>query len=82
MKRAEKFVDAKVSHIAFNNGSLVFQFVKSKGHQNGEDYVGTWHVYANFCGPFFYLCWYYHGIIYIPRAIGKQDFSIPRQILV
>ena len=53
MKRAEKFVDAKVSHIAFNNGSLVFQFVKSKGHQNGEDYVGTWHVYANFCGPFF-----------------------------
>lgn len=29
------------------NDSLVFQFAKSKGHQNGEEHVGPCHVYAN-----------------------------------
>ena len=42
----ENCVDAKISHITFKNNSLVFQFAKSKRHQNGEDHVGPWHVYA------------------------------------
>ena len=47
MKRAENCVNAKIEHISFCNDSLVFEFVKSKAHQYGEDHVGPWHVYAN-----------------------------------
>ena len=47
MKRAENCVDCKINHITMRNDSLVFQFAKSKGHQNGEEHVGPWHLYAN-----------------------------------
>ena len=47
MKRAENCVDCKITHITIRNDALVFQFAKSKGHQNGEEHVGPWHVYAN-----------------------------------
>ena len=47
MKRANNGVNCKINHITMRNDSLVFQFVKSKGHQNGEEDVGLWHVYAN-----------------------------------
>ena len=47
MKRAENCVNAQVAHIQFCNDSLVFEFAKSKGHQDGEEHVGPWHVYAN-----------------------------------
>ena len=47
MKRAENCVDCKINHIHIRNDSLVFEFAKSKGHQNGEEHVGPWHVYAN-----------------------------------
>ena len=40
-------VDAKISHIGFKNDSLVFQFAKSKGHQNIKYHVGPWHIYEN-----------------------------------
>ena len=47
MKRAENYVDCKMNHNTIRNDSLVFQFAKSKGHQNGEEHVGPWHLYAN-----------------------------------
>ena len=47
MKRAENCVDCKITHIYFENDSLVFAFAKSKGHQAGEEHVGPWHIYAN-----------------------------------
>jgi hypothetical protein len=49
MKLAENCVNAKISHIKFSNDDcLVFDFAKSKGHQDGEDHCGPWHVwYAN-----------------------------------
>ena len=47
MKRAENCVDCKITHITIRNDALVFQFAKSKGHQNGEEHVGPWHLYAN-----------------------------------
>ena len=47
MKRAENVVDAKIDHIWVEDDSVIFQFAKSKGMQDGEDHVGPWHVYAN-----------------------------------
>ena len=47
MKRAENCVNAKINHIKFDDDCLVFSFAKSKGHQNGEEHVGPWHVYSN-----------------------------------
>jgi hypothetical protein len=47
MKRAENVVDCKIDHVWLENDSIIFQFAKSKGMQNGEDHVGPWHVYAN-----------------------------------
>ena len=47
MKRAENCVDCKIDHIYIENDSLVFHFAKSKGHQDGEEHVGPWHVFAN-----------------------------------
>ena len=47
MKRAENCVDAKINHIYFQDDCLVFQFAKSKGHQQGEEHVGPWHVFSN-----------------------------------
>ena len=47
MKRAENCVDANINHIYFENDSLIFEFAKSKSHQEGEEHVGPWHVYAN-----------------------------------
>ena len=46
MKMAENCVDAKISDMTFKNDSLVFQFAKSKGRQNGKDHVDPWHVYV------------------------------------
>lgn len=47
MKRAENCVDCKINHIYFEEDCLVFEYAKSKGHQDGEDHVGPWHVYSN-----------------------------------
>ena len=54
MKRAENCVDCKITHITVKSDALTFQFAKSKGHQNGEEHVGPWHVYANPLEP--HLC--------------------------
>ena len=54
MKRAENCVDCKITHIRFEDDCLVFEFAKSKGHQDGEEHVGPWHVYANPLEP--HLC--------------------------
>ena len=54
MKRAENCVDCKITHIQVKSDCLVFAFAKSKGHQNGEEHVGPWHVYANPLEP--HLC--------------------------
>jgi hypothetical protein len=51
MKRAENVVDAKIDHIWVEDDSVIFQFAKSKGMQDGEDHVGPWHVYANALKP-------------------------------
>ena len=47
MKRAENCVDCKITHITVKSDALTFQFAKSKGHQNGEEHIGPWHVYTN-----------------------------------
>ena len=47
IKRDPNCVDAKIIHVAFKNDSLVFQFAKSNGHQNGKDHVGSWNIYKN-----------------------------------
>ena len=45
MRRAENCVNAQIAHIYFEDDSLVFEFSKSKGHQDGEDRLGPWHAY-------------------------------------
>ena len=47
MKRADNCVDSKITHIRFKYDSLVFEFAKSKGQQEGEEHVGPWHVYVS-----------------------------------
>ena len=46
MNMAKTCVDANINHIK-KNEIIVFQLTKSKGHQNGENHVGPWHMYAN-----------------------------------
>ena len=47
MTRAENCVDCKITHIRVKSDCLVFAFAKSKVHQNVEEHVDPWHVYAN-----------------------------------
>lgn len=47
MKRAENCQGAMVTHICVLEDSLCFRFSKSKGHQDGEEAYGPWHVYSN-----------------------------------
>ena len=68
MKRAENCVHCKITHITFRNDALVFQFAKSKGHQNGEEHVGPWHVYANPEEP--HLC--------VVLALSRYLFTYPQ----
>ena len=56
MKKAENCVSCKVNHINFEDDCLVFRFAKSKGHQDGEEHVGPWHVYANPKSHTFFWC--------------------------
>ena len=71
MKRAENCVDCKITHITVRNDSLVFQFAKSKGHQNGEEHVGPWHVYANPLEP--HLC--------VVLSMARYLFAYPELLL-
>ena len=68
MKRAENCVDCKITHITIRNDALVFAFAKSKGHQNGEEHVGPWHVYANPEEP--HLC--------VVLALSRYLFTCPQ----
>ena len=54
MKQEKNCFECKKNHITFKNDSLIFQFAKSKGHQNGEETVGPLYVYANPMEP--HLC--------------------------
>jgi len=47
MARSENVVHAHMFHITWENDSLVFRFVKSKGDQTGKKRDQAWHVYAN-----------------------------------
>jgi hypothetical protein len=47
MARSENVVHAHMFHITWENDSLVFRFVKSKGDQTGKNSDQAWHVYAN-----------------------------------
>ena len=47
MARSENVVHAHMFHITWENDSLVFRFVKSKGDQTGRNRDQAWHVYAN-----------------------------------
>jgi len=67
MKRAENVEDCKIDHVWVENDSIVFQFAKSKGMQEGEDHVGPWHVYANASSP--NVCHF--------LAVGKYLFTYP-----
>ena len=68
MKRAENCVDCKINHITIRNDALVFEFAKSKGHQNGEEHVGPWHVYPNPEEP--HLCLF--------MALARYLFTYPQ----
>jgi len=46
MARSENIVHANVLHISWDNDSLVFRFVKTKGDQTGRNKDQRWHVYA------------------------------------
>jgi len=52
MKRAENCQNAKLCHIRVHEDSIAFEFVKSKGHQDGEEAIGPWHVYSNPFQPY------------------------------
>ena len=47
MARLENVVHAHMFHVTWDNDSLVFRFVKSKGDQTGRNRDQAWHVYAN-----------------------------------
>ena len=47
MARLENVVHAHMLHVTWDNDSLVFRFVKSKGDQTGRNKDQAWHVYAN-----------------------------------
>lgn len=47
MARSENVVHAHMFHITWDNDSLIFRFVKSKGDQTGRNRDQEWHVYAN-----------------------------------
>jgi hypothetical protein len=46
MARSENIVHANILHISWDNDSLVFRFVKTKGDQTGRNKDQKWHVYA------------------------------------
>ena len=71
MKRAENCVDCKITHITVKSDALTFQFAKSKGHQNGEEHVGPWHVYANPLEP--HLC--------VVLSLARYLFTYPELFL-
>ena len=47
LARSDNCFSMHVSHIAFQNGCLLFFFSKSKGNQTGEASEHPWHVYSN-----------------------------------
>ncbi|KAL3771060.1 hypothetical protein ACHAWU_006437 [Discostella pseudostelligera] len=51
MARSENVVHAHMFHVTWDNDSLVFRFVKSKGDQTGRNRDQAWHVYANLNNP-------------------------------
>ena len=55
MKKYDNCVHLKVEHILFENNSPVFEFVKSKGYQGGEEHVVPWKVYSSPLDPSNYL---------------------------
>ena len=71
MKRAENCVDCKITHIKVKSDALSFEFAKSKGHQNGEEHVGPWHVYANPLEP--HLC--------LKLSLARYLFTYPELFL-
>ena len=71
MKRTENCVDCKITHIKVMYDAMVFEFAKSKGHQNGEEYVGPWHCYANPLQP--HLC--------LKLSLARYLFTYPELFL-
>ena len=53
MKGAENCEGCKIDHIYWSADSLVFEFAKSKGDQDGKNF-GPWHCYSNPESP--HLC--------------------------
>jgi hypothetical protein len=47
MARSKNVVQAHILHIHWEDDSLVFCFVKSKGNHTGQNCNQEWHVYAN-----------------------------------
>ena len=58
------------------NDSLVFQFAKSKGRQNGEEHVGPWHVYANPDKPHLRVLLALSRYIFTYPQLIKEDASL------
>ena len=68
MKRAKNCVDCKISYITIKNDALVFQFAKSNGHQNGEEHVWPWHLFANPEQPH----------LYASLSLVRYPFTLPQ----
>lgn len=76
MKRAENCVDCKINHITIRNDALVFQFAKSKGHQNGEEHVGPWYLYANPENPHICVVLSLARYLFTYPQLLKEDSSL------
>ena len=46
-EKSRKLCQRQNKSHSFHGECLVFEFVKSKGHQKGENYLGPLHVYTN-----------------------------------
>ena len=67
-EKTENCVDCKINHITIRDDALVFQFAKSKGHQNGEDHVGPRHLYANL----------EHSHLCVVLSLARYIFTYPQ----
>ena len=54
----------------------MFEFTKSKGHQNGEEYAGPWHVYANPEEPHLCLVLFLARYLFTYPQLLKEDASL------
>lgn len=71
MKCTDDCVDCKITYMNVKCEYLVFNFLKSKSHQNGEEHVSLWLIHVNPLEPHLcvvhllarYLCMYPESLL-------------------